>query len=104
MRLKTVAAASIALMGFGADVQASDALAKKYACTACHATDEKVVGPSFNDIAKKYAAQNDAPDAIATSIRKGGVGKWGSVPMPANEQISDADAKTLAAWVLSAGK
>ncbi|MBP8270706.1 MAG: c-type cytochrome [Sphaerotilus sp.] len=79
-------------------------LAKKNACMACHAVDKKLVGPSYLEVAKKYADQKDAVEALAASIKKGGSGKWGPVPMPAQAALSDADAKTLAAWVLGGGK
>jgi cytochrome c len=69
---------------------------------ACHAPDKKLVGPSFKDIAAKYAADKAAVDKLATKIQKGGGGVWGPVPMPANTQVSDAEAKKLAAWVLTA--
>jgi cytochrome c len=79
-------------------------LAKKNACMACHAVDKKLVGPSYQDVAKKYDGQKDAVEALAASIKKGGSGKWGPVPMPAQAALSEADAKTLAAWVLGGGK
>ena len=79
-------------------------LAKKHACMACHAVDKKVVGPAYQDVAKKYAGQKDAEAALIKSIKSGGSGKWGPVPMPAQAALSDADAKTLAAWVLSGAK
>jgi cytochrome c len=62
------------------------------------------VGPSYQDVAKKYSGQKDAESLLAASIKKGGVGKWGPVPMPAQAALSDADAKALAAWVLAGGK
>jgi cytochrome c len=79
-------------------------LARKYACAACHAVDKKMVGPSYQDIAKKYSGQKDAAAQLADSIRKGGVGKWGPVPMPAQPAPSDAEIKTLAEWVLGGAK
>ncbi len=84
--------------------QANLALAQKNACMACHAVDKKLVGPAYQDVAKKYAGQPDAQAKVEDSIRKGGSGKWGPVPMPAQAQLSDADVKTLAAWVLSGAK
>jgi cytochrome c len=81
---------------------ASADLAQKKNCLACHATDKKVIGPSYKDVAAKYAGQKDAADKLAQKILKGGSGVWGAVPMPANPQVSDAEAKTLAAWVLGA--
>lgn len=83
---------------------ASLALAQKNACMACHAVDKKLVGPSYQDISKKYAGQADAEAKLTDSIRKGGSGKWGPVPMPAQPALSEADAKTLAAWVLGGAK
>ena len=79
--------------------QADQALATKNNCMACHAVDKKLVGPSYRDVAKKYAGTS--ADALAASIRKGGVGKWGQIPMPAQAQLSEADAKKLASWILS---
>lgn len=80
---------------------ADQALATAKNCMACHAVDRKLVGPAYKDVAKKYAADKGAADALATKIQKGGSGVWGAVPMPANPQVSDAEAKKLAAWVLS---
>jgi cytochrome c len=79
-------------------------LAKKNACMACHAVDKKVVGPAYQDVAKKYAGQKDAVANLAKSIKAGGSGKWGPIPMPAQAALSDADANTLAAWVLAGAK
>jgi len=70
-------------------------------CMACHAVATKLVGPSFKDIAAKYAGQKDAVDKLAGKIIKGGSGVWGPVPMPANAQVNDAEAKKLAAWVMT---
>jgi cytochrome c len=80
------------------------ALAQKNACTACHAADKKLVGPSYQDVAKKYAADKEAVAKLTASIRAGGAGKWGPVPMPAQPNLSEADAKTLAAWILGGAK
>jgi cytochrome c len=80
---------------------ADQALATAKNCMACHAVDKKLVGPSYKDVAAKYAGQKDAVDKLAAKIVKGGAGVWGPVPMPANAQVNDADAKKLAAWVLT---
>ena len=66
--------------------------------------DKKLVGPSYQSIAAKYAGQKNAEVMLAESIKKGGSGKWGPVPMPAQAALSEADAKTLAAWVLASAK
>ena len=80
---------------------ASADLAQKKNCMACHATDKKLIGPGYKEVAAKYAGQKDAADKLAQKIVKGGSGAWGQVPMPANPQVSEAEAKQLAAWVLS---
>jgi cytochrome c len=84
-----------------ASAWASESLAKAKNCMACHATDKKMVGPAYKDVAAKYIGQKDAVDKLAVKIVKGGAGVWGAVPMPANPQVSDAEAKALAAWVMT---
>lgn len=83
---------------------ASQELAQKNACLACHAVDKKMVGPAYQDVARKYAGQKDAEAALARSIKAGGSGRWGPVPMPAQAALSDADAQKLAAWILQGSK
>ena len=83
-----------------APAMADEALAKAKNCMACHATDKKLVGPAYKDVAAKYKGDAKAVDMLAAKIIKGGSGVWGAVPMPANPQVSDAEAKKLAAWVL----
>ena len=78
------------------------ALATSKNCMACHAADKKLVGPAFKDVAAKYVGDKTAADKLADKIQKGGAGVWGRLPMPANTQVSDMDAKKLAAWVLMA--
>ena len=80
---------------------ADQALATAKNCMACHAVDKKLVGPSYKDVAAKYAGQAGAADKLAQKIIKGGSGVWGPVPMPANAQVNEADAKKLAAWILT---
>lgn len=75
-------------------------LAAKKNCMACHATDKKLVGPAYKDVAAKYAKDKNAVAMLAEKIQKGGVGTWGQVPMPAN-QVTPDEAKQLATWVLS---
>ena len=77
------------------NVKAALALATKNSCTACHGVAQRIVGPSFAEIAKKYPGQ---VDYLVTKIRAGGAGVWGPIPMPA-QSLSDADAKTIAAWL-----
>jgi cytochrome c len=80
---------------------ADQALATSRNCMACHAADKKLVGPSYKAVADKYAGDKAAVDMLATKIVKGGSGAWGPVPMPANPQVSEAEAKKLAAWILA---
>lgn len=76
-------------------------LAKAKNCMACHAVSNKVVGPAYKDIAAKYAGQKGAEDKLVAKVMKGGAGAWGSVPMPANPQVSEADARSLVKWILA---
>lgn len=80
---------------------ASADLAKAKNCMACHAVDKKLVGPSYKDVSAKYGTDKDAVAKLSKKIREGGTGVWGQVPMPANPQVSDAEAQTLAKWVLT---
>ncbi|MEY2891035.1 MAG: hypothetical protein RJA98_943 [Pseudomonadota bacterium] len=82
-------------------VLANADLAQKKNCMACHAVDKKLVGPAYKDVAAKYAGQKDAVDKLTQKVMKGGAGVWGPVPMPANTQVSAAEAKQLVEWVLS---
>lgn len=99
--MKRFALVLTALAAVSAPAMASEALAKANNCMACHAVDKKLVGPSYKDVAKKYAGNAAAVAQLATKIQKGGSGVWGAIPMPANPKVNDADAKALAQWVLS---
>lgn len=101
MNKSLIVAAVLGLsLSSGAALASAD-LAKAKNCLACHAADKKVVGPSYKDVAAKYASDKDAVAKLAKKIREGGVGNWGQIPMPANPQVSDAEAQTLAKWVMS---
>lgn len=95
-----LAAALLAALAAG-PVLASEELAKKHACTACHGVDKKLVGPAFKDVANKYRGDAKAEASLAGKVKKGSTGVWGQVPMPPNANVSDADAKSLVKWVLS---
>ena len=71
---------------------------------ACHSVDQKVIGPAYKDVAAKYAGQADAVAKLTTKVMKGGSGVWGAVPMPANPQVNEAEAKQLVTWILSLKK
>ncbi|MCA3239184.1 MAG: c-type cytochrome [Curvibacter sp.] len=81
----------------GGVAKAVQALLSKYSCTACHAMDKKMVGPSFKDIASKHAGK---ADYLADKIRNGGSGVWGPIPMP-SQALSEAQARTIAVWLAS---
>ncbi|WP_295002790.1 c-type cytochrome [uncultured Dechloromonas sp.] len=84
----------------GGTAQASDELAKAKNCLTCHAADKKIVGPSYKDIVAKRAGEKGAEAALAQKIKAGSKSEWGTVPMPPNN-VSDAEAATLAKWVLA---
>jgi len=92
---------ALGLTLIGGPALASPELARAKNCLACHAADKKLVGPSYREIAKKYANDKGAEANLAKKIREGGVGAWGQVPMPSNPQASPEEARTLARWVLS---
>ena len=83
-----------------APAHASLDLAKAKNCTACHAVDKKLIGPSYKDVAAKYATDKDASAKLAKKVREGGVGVWGQIPMPANPQVNADEAATLVKWIL----
>ena len=97
--LSAVVLASVGLHAVSAMAQAD--LAQKKNCMACHAVDKKLVGPAYKDVAAKYAGQKDAVDKLSAKVLKGGAGVWGAVPMPANPQVTDAEAKQLVQWILT---
>ena len=99
--MKRALFALVAAVAVTAPAFADQALATAKNCMACHAMDKKLVGPAYKDVAKKYAGQKDAADKLAAKIIKGGSGVWGAIPMPANAQVTEAEAKKLAAWVLT---
>jgi cytochrome c len=94
--LATAAAAAALSTPAMADLQ----LATAKNCMACHAIDKKLVGPSYKDVAAKYAGQKDAVEKLSVKVMKGGSGVWGPVPMPANAQVNADESKKLVAWIL----
>ncbi len=98
MKLVTAAIALSALVAGPAF--ASKELAQKNNCLACHAVDKKLVGPSYQEVAKKGKSVAE----LAKSIKAGGSGKYGPIPMPPQPQLSDADATALATWIHGGAK
>jgi cytochrome c len=89
--------------GTGGGAAAANALLQKYTCVACHGVDNKIVGPAFRDVAKKYADRADVVDYLAGKIKSGGSGIWGAIPMPP-QAVPDADAKLIAQWLAGGAK
>jgi cytochrome c len=92
---------SAGLLVSAGNALASEALAKKHNCLACHAADKKLIGPSYKDVAAKYKADAGAEAKLIAKVKNGGVGAWGQIPMPPNAAVPDADIKALVKWVLS---
>jgi cytochrome c len=89
------------LIGLTASVYADDALLVKSNCLACHAVDKRKYGPTFNEVAAKYANDSKAAEKLARKIKAGGKGVWGDDVMPSQPNLSKADALALAKYVLS---
>ena len=98
---KSLILAALAGAVAAAPAFANEELAKKNACTACHAIDKKIVGPAYKEVAAKYRGDKGAEAKLIEKVKKGGVGVWGQVPMPPNTTVKDEDIKTLVKWVLS---
>jgi len=92
------ATASFGMSAGGDPVQQ---LLNAHACSACHTLEKRVVGPSFREIAAKFAGDGDAVAKLAKKVREGGAGNWGNVPMPPHPAVSDADLKQMVAWILT---
>ncbi len=99
-QLAACAAALVAGLAASQPALADAELARAKNCMACHALDKKLIGPSYKDVAAKYAADRNATAKLAKKVRDGGVGVWGQIPMPANPQVSAEEATRLVNWVL----
>ena len=105
MKHSLIALAGAAILAAGAaQAQDASALLQKSGCTACHAIDKKLVGPAYNDVSAKYKGDAGAAAKLADKVKKGGSGVWGPVPMPPNAAVSDADIKTMVAYILALKK
>lgn len=99
---RTMLVAVLAVSALSSQVaMANPDLAKAKNCMACHAVGSKLVGPAYKDVAAKYAGQKDAENKLVAKVMKGGSGTWGAIPMPANPQVSEAEARTLVKWILA---
>lgn len=79
----------------------SEELAQQNNCLACHSVEDKLIGPTFKEIAAKYKDDTSAKDTLADKIKNGGSGVWGQIPMPPNPAVDDNDVNTLVDWILS---
>ena len=101
LRIAVQWVAVVGLLVTAAPVRADQDLAVKKNCSACHYVDKRKYGPSFQEVAAKYADQKGVADKLARKIRRGGTGVWGEDVMPPQPQVSAAEARILAAYVLS---
>ena len=77
-------------------------LAKKAGCMNCHATETKLVGPAFKEVAAKYKGDKEAEAKLIKKVNDGGSGNWGTMPMPPQKgKLTDAEFKTTIGWILS---
>jgi cytochrome c len=102
--MKSIVISSLVAAGLFASAPAfaDVALATKSGCMACHQVAKKVVGPSYQDVAKKYKPADEAK--LVEKVIKGGSGAWGTIPMPPNPKVSPDDAKKLVQWILAGAK
>jgi len=99
--MKRIVIALAAALAFVGAAQASEELAKKNNCTACHKVEGKLVGPAYKDVAAKYKGDAKAEAMLIDKVKKGGMGVWGPIPMPPNAAVKDEDIKAIVKWVLS---
>jgi cytochrome c len=101
MKFAGTCIALAALAGAALPAAASEQLAKKHNCLACHTVDKKMVGPAYKDVAAKYRSDKGAAAKLAAKVKNGSQGVWGNVPMPPNSAVPDADVNALVKWILS---
>ncbi|MDD3764604.1 MAG: c-type cytochrome [Nevskiales bacterium] len=102
IRIRSLALAAGLMTAFGAQAGAPTDILGKYACSGCHAVDTKIVGPAFAEVAAKYKDKEDLKGYLTQSIRSGGMGKWGQIPMPPQPAITDEELQQVVDW-LAAG-
>ncbi len=101
--IPTTTLAVLAMIALGAAVpaHASPELARSKNCVACHGVDKKMVGPAYKDVADKYRNDKNTENMLVQKVIKGSRGTWGSIPMPPNAHVTDAEAHMLVKWILS---
>jgi len=101
MKYVAIPALGLALASSAALAQDAQQLLKDKACLTCHQLDNKVVGPAYKDVAAKYKSRKDAEAYLVSKIKGGSTGVWGQIPMPPNGTVNDAEAHTLAKFILT---
>ena len=101
MRKLVSVSIAVGLMASAFPAFADADMLKKHNCVACHHNERKMIGPAYKDVAAKYSSDSSAAEKLAKKIQAGGAGAWGEMPMPPHPQLSDADALTLARYVLT---
>ena len=96
-------AIALVLASVGPAARANPELARDKGCLGCHAVEQRVVGPGFAEVAKRYAGKPAALDTVSKHIREGLKGAWGEMPMPAQPHVKPAEAEALARWILARG-
>lgn len=94
------AAAPVADLSSNPDYTKGLELVGKSDCLTCHKVNDKLIGPSYKDVANKYEATEENISMLASKIIKGGKGVWGEIPMTPHPQISEEDAKAMVKYVL----
>ncbi|VCU70161.1 Cytochrome c-552 precursor [Pigmentiphaga humi] len=100
IRLGALLALLVLHMAAGAQTTGPDLIHSKN-CLGCHRVDAKRVGPSYQNVAQRYANDPEAVDKLTRSILRGSFKKWGAIPMPAQTNVSEAEARQLAQWILT---
>ena len=80
---------------------ASEELAQKNNCLACHMVDKKLIGPGFKEISEKYKGDSSAAETLAGKVKNGGGGVWGQIPMPPNAAVPDDEIKAIVDWIMT---
>jgi cytochrome c len=93
--------ATLASLAIASDAYSNEKLAQASGCMTCHGIDNKIIGPSYKEVAAKYRNDNTAPATLFKKVKAGGKGVWGDTPMPPNPHVKDEDIKTMVQWILS---
>jgi cytochrome c len=79
-------------------------VARDAGCLACHGIGNRIVGPSFREVAERYQGDAGALEKVAGRVRNGAQGAWGAIPMPPQPQLSPEDTVAVVRWILEGAK